>query len=54
MNGTQWHYFSFPEGLLFGQTYDFELSCNFPMDVYIHGNPEVDPTPSNYTTAFKS
>ena len=44
MNGTQWVYFQFKEHLLPNEYYEFTVSTQYLMDVYISSGVMADPT----------
>jgi hypothetical protein len=53
VNGTQWIFFQFSQGLYYGQTYNFTLSASQPLDIYLISGAESDPNEFNYDTAIK-
>lgn len=52
-NGTSWVFFLFRSGLQMGQTHDFTLSSNFPLDVYVMAGDHSDPNEFEFDAAFK-
>ena len=55
MQGALWTYLSYDEGLYYSESYEFVLSSDRPMDIYLAKNSIRDNEPNefNYDIVFK-
>jgi hypothetical protein len=44
LNGTQWVYFQFKDGLKANEQFEFTLKSNYPMSIFISKGVNTDPT----------